>query len=590
MSVIKIKRSGTSGIPSNLASGELAYSYLAYNVSGTPYTGGDKLYIGTGTEDGNGHAANIEIVGGVYFTDKLDHNPGTLTANSALIVDDNNKIDVLNIDNITINGNSIASTDTNGNIVLNPNGTGVIDASSTKIINVADPTNAQDVVTKNYLEDTFSATLDIVGDTGTDTVNILGDDLTFTGDTGISTVVSDNEVTFDLDDTAVSPGSYGSATAIPTFTVDQQGRLTAAGSVNVATNLSVSGDGSTSDTVSLLTDTLNFTSAGGITTTVSDNEISFDPSDFTITLAGDLSGSVSITDLGNATLTASVVANAVALSTDTTGAYVESLVAGTGVTLSNNSGEGATPTIAIGQAVETTSNVTFNDIDTTGDVVISGDLTVNGATTTINVADLSVTDAIIKLADGNESSDALDIGFVAHYYDGTQSNHTGFFRDATNAQYYLFSDYTKDEITNNTIDRTHASFALGDINAANFRGELVGNASTATALSSSVTVTLAGDVVGTATFVNGGDTATINTVIQADSVVLGTDTVGNYVTSVSVTAGTGLSLTGSGESAVLTLAGVDATTTSKGVASFDATNFDVASGAVTIDTVDGGTY
>ena len=71
---------------------------------------------------------------------------------------------------------------------------------------------------------------------------------------------------------------------------------------------------------------------------------------------------------------------------------------------------------------------------------------------------------------------------------------------------------------------------------------------------------------------------------------MGTDTVGNYVTSVSVTAGTGLSLTGSGESAVLTLAGVDATTTSKGVASFDATNFDVASGAVTIDTVDGGTY
>lgn len=50
------------------------------------------------------------------------------------------------------------------------------------------------------------------------------------------------------------------------------------------------------------------------------------------------------------------------LGTDTVGDYVASLVAGTGITLSNNSGEGATPTVAIGQAVETTSSVTFGDL------------------------------------------------------------------------------------------------------------------------------------------------------------------------------------------------------------------------------------
>lgn len=50
------------------------------------------------------------------------------------------------------------------------------------------------------------------------------------------------------------------------------------------------------------------------------------------------------------------------LGTDTVGDYVASLVAGTGITLSNNSGEGATPTITIGQAVETTSSVTFGDL------------------------------------------------------------------------------------------------------------------------------------------------------------------------------------------------------------------------------------
>lgn len=55
------------------------------------------------------------------------------------------------------------------------------------------------------------------------------------------------------------------------------------------------------------------------------------------------------------------------LGTDTVGSYVASLVAGTGVTITNNSGEGATPTIAIGQAVGTTSNVVFSSASLYGD-------------------------------------------------------------------------------------------------------------------------------------------------------------------------------------------------------------------------------
>jgi hypothetical protein len=74
-----------------------------------------------------------------------------------------------------------------------------------------------------------------------------------------------------------------------------------------------------------------------------------------ITLGGDLSGSVTLTDLTSGTLTATIAANSVALGTDTTGNYVESLVAGTSITLTNNSGESATPTIAV--------NVNFGDSD-----------------------------------------------------------------------------------------------------------------------------------------------------------------------------------------------------------------------------------
>jgi len=84
--------------------------------------------------------------------------------------------------------------------------------------------------------------------------------------------------------------------------------------------------------------------------------------DITITLTGDVTGTGTITNLGNVSFATTVAANQVALGTDTTGDYVASLVQGTGVTITNNSGESATPTIAIGQAVATSSDVRFNSI------------------------------------------------------------------------------------------------------------------------------------------------------------------------------------------------------------------------------------
>ena len=56
------------------------------------------------------------------------------------------------VDNLDINGNTISSTDTNGNITLDPNGTGAVDVSSAKILNVATPTNANDGVNKAYVD------------------------------------------------------------------------------------------------------------------------------------------------------------------------------------------------------------------------------------------------------------------------------------------------------------------------------------------------------------------------------------------------------------------------------------------------------
>lgn len=118
-SVIRIKRSSTSGNPTTLGAGELAYSALANNGS----NGGDILYIGMGSET-NGDAASHVVIGGKYFTDMMDHTKGVLTANSALITDGDSKLDNLKVDNLDLNGNTISSTDTNGNILITPNGTG----------------------------------------------------------------------------------------------------------------------------------------------------------------------------------------------------------------------------------------------------------------------------------------------------------------------------------------------------------------------------------------------------------------------------------------------------------------------------------
>jgi hypothetical protein len=89
--------------------------------------------------------------------------------------------------------------------------------------------------------------------------------------------------------------------------------------------------------------------------------------------SGIVSGSSQITYASISSIPAGIVSGSsqvslgsasgnIALATQTTGDYVASLVAGTGVTLSNNSGENATPSIAIGQAVATSSNVQFNSL------------------------------------------------------------------------------------------------------------------------------------------------------------------------------------------------------------------------------------
>ena len=201
-SILRIKRSSVSGNPATLAAGELAYSALTDNGS----NGGDRLYIGIGTETG-GNAANHLVIGGTAFTNLLDHAAGTLTASSALIVDSSSKLDNIKVDNIDLNGNTVSTLDTNGNLILNPNGTGMVQIAGTWTLPRSAGTNGYALITNGTSSATWQAisgNLTIAGDTGSDIVSLISDTLTFAGGTGITSTVTNNNVDFSIDNTVAT--------------------------------------------------------------------------------------------------------------------------------------------------------------------------------------------------------------------------------------------------------------------------------------------------------------------------------------------------------------------------------------------------
>ena len=414
--IIKIKRSTATAVPTALAQGELAYSAVV--------AGDHKLFIGRP----GGSSGDIDVIGGKYYTDIVDNAASANTASTLVLRDSSGDF----------SAGTITATAFSGPLTGEVTG----NASTATALETARA---------------FSTS----GDATSGSVNFDG-----TGSV---------ELSLTLVNTGVTAGDYGSATSIPTFTVDSKGRLTAAGSASISTNLGIAGDTGT-DTISLADDTLTYEGGTGVTTAV---------------------------DAANNKVT-----------------------------------------VSIGQAVGTTDDVTFNDVvvngqlttddiqagtlTASGNVIVEGDLTVNGTTTTVNSNTVNIGDAVLTL-----NSDEV----------GTPSQNSGI------------------EVERGTSANVELVWDEGD---------------------------------GRWQFTNDGVTH-VNIPVPAEYDNYTSFTLTDGVTDTDITSGNTVTFAGTnlavGESSgTITYSVALATTSVKGIASFDTNSFTVTAGAVTLSNVDGGTF
>ena len=509
---------------------------------------------------------------------------------------------------------------------------------------------------KAYVDSQVTAQdLDISDGSSTIAIDLDSETLSLLGGTGVTSTASGNAVTFAIGQsvgtsdnvvfnqvTGALVGNSSTATALATARTISG--VSFDGTANITLDTDDIGEGSSN---LYFTDTRANSAIDARVTNTFINNLSGVVADTatalatgrTIGLSGDVTATgVSFDGTGNITLSTTIAPNSIALGTDTVGNYVATIAGSTNeIEVSGSGSETATVTIGL------PDNVT-----------ISGNLTVNGTTTTVNSDTLAVTDPLIKLAKANSGADSLDIGFYGLYdTSGSQDLYAGLFRDANDSgKFKLFKDLQVEPTT--TVNTSGTGYAVGTL-VSNLEGtvtgnvtgtvssisnhstsdlsegtnlyytdarfdtrlaakttdnltegssnlymtnervqdivggmvtgntetgitvtyddsdgtldfvvgtlnqDTTGNAATATALETARAIALSGDVVGTANF-DGTAGISISTTIQANSVVLGTDTVGDYVST--ITAGTGLTSTGatSGEGVAHSLS-VDAAQT-----------------------------
>ena len=353
--IIQIKRSSGTSKPAELAQGELAYSY------GVGGSFGEQLFIGTGTET-DGVAASIDVIGGKYFTDRLDHAIGTLTASSAILVDANKAIDELFIGNNVSTGGTIKFNEgtNNGTNFIALKAPNSVASDITFTLPSTDGSSGEALITNGsgvLSFSTISGNLTIADDTSTTTtINLGTDTLTIAGGTGITSTISGDIVTLAIDNTVATASSTNTFT---NKTIDANGTGNSitnlevadfAGSaiINVAETLASNDSDTALVTAGAIIDYVDAQDANIASDTLTFTNKSFDANgtgnSITNLEVADFASSVIDTDISSVSASDDTLASAKAIKT-----YVDSQVAN------------QMTTFTIADDSSTTSTITQND-------------------------------------------------------------------------------------------------------------------------------------------------------------------------------------------------------------------------------------
>ena len=566
--VIQIKRSSGTTAPSTLKLGEVAYTY----GTGTQGNLGDRLFVGEGGVDGNGNANNISVIGGQYFTDMLDHTQGTLTANSSLIADGNLAIDQLIVGNNASAGGTVKLNEgtNNGTNFVGLKSPNALANTVTFTLPGGDGSAGQFLKTDgsgNLGFSTVNQFIDLAGDTGTDTYN-TAETLTFTGGSGIDTAVTDNEVTVTAagitnSNLSGSAGITNANLANPTLTLGSTTLTLGATTTDVA------------GLTSLVIDSITINGAT-VSTSAGNTDIVMSPHGTgTVTVPSGYEDRAGFT---TNSLANKAYVDQVAQGLDAKPSTRVATTANLSATYSNGTaGVGATLTNSGSQAAFAVDGVT----PSAGDRVLVKDQTAaaqNGIYVVTTVGDGS-SNWVLTRATPEDQPAELSGGSFVFVEEGTANGDNG----------YVFTHTGAPTFGTTALDVTQFSGA-GQINAGAALSK-TGNQMDVEVDGSSIEVNadaLRVKALGITNAMLAGsiDGAKIeNFVFTDESSTQGAVQIGNAM---EFLAGEGINTTAS--SGTLTIAGELASTSNIGVAKFTSDNFSVASGDVSIVTVDGGSF